>query len=155
VQSASPGLGNGSIRIDSLFGGEPSYDITWYDGSKGMVVTGLEAGHYTVSIRDALECTRVWAIEVPLQSAVDRLDPMGRFSLVNPSSGALVYTWTPTVQSDPLRYAIVDLAGQLVRQGTLHPGQHIEPLPGILPGYYRLMLHSEGIRLSYPLIIMP
>ncbi len=84
------GGSDGSLRIDSIFGGTLPYDITWQDGSKDSSLTQRPAGNYTVVVSDAEECQGQASI------AVEEPDPL---ALVLPEDAVFCdgqqYTLTP------------------------------------------------------------
>ena len=59
VVSSSPqncSTANGSASV-SVSGGQPGYSYTWSAGASSATATGLTAGNYTVTIKDAGSCT--------------------------------------------------------------------------------------------------
>lgn len=59
VQPACHGDGNGSVIIQEPIGGTAPYTYVWSHGATGMELTDLSAGTYSVTVTDAMGCSRV------------------------------------------------------------------------------------------------
>ena len=58
------GNNDASITINTISGGVAPYDIQWSNFGTGQVQTNLSAGIYTITITDALNCSKSFPIEI-------------------------------------------------------------------------------------------
>ncbi|RMF23363.1 MAG: hypothetical protein D6765_13195, partial [Bacteroidetes bacterium] len=63
------GNASGSILV-VVEGGTPPYEYYWSNGAEGPVLTGLEAGTYSLLLTDAEGCQEVFVFEVPLATSL-------------------------------------------------------------------------------------
>ena len=93
---------NGSISIQEPVGGTAPFTYVWSDGQTGTSITDLEAGTYSVTITDAMGCSKTVSSTVlsPRQISVSALvsnincNADGSFSIdLTPSGGTQPYTY--------------------------------------------------------------
>lgn len=59
VNPSCAGTSNGSIQVVSVSGGKGPYQLSWNIGLTQSTVAGLPSGAYSLTIKDALNCTTV------------------------------------------------------------------------------------------------
>lgn len=153
ISGTTAGNATGSIRIDSIKGGNPGYTIEWFDGSDGLSVEDLTSGTYTLTITDDGDCARMWEIEVPLINSLDPTYASGQFTYNNPARGVLMYNWKTAIPQDAT-YHFKDISGNEVLSGCIYTGTGEIPLPTVSTGYYNLILHTESGSVQYPVIVV-
>ncbi len=79
---------NGSIEL-LLSGGTAPYYVHWNNGDSVLIITGLSAGNYTVTVEDFYGCSATEAFSL---TAVQ--PPVAAFTWENPSGGTVNFTNT-------------------------------------------------------------
>jgi gliding motility-associated-like protein len=69
------GDNDASITINSISGGSPPYDVAWSNFGTGNSQFNLSAGTYTITITDALDCTRDFPISIE-EAPLFLIDPV-------------------------------------------------------------------------------
>lgn len=62
---------NGAIKITSVTGGTPPYDLSWSNGMMGDELINLDVGNYTLTVLDALGCQFRIGYAVSVNTAVE------------------------------------------------------------------------------------
>ncbi|GGG52357.1 PKD domain-containing protein [Bizionia arctica] len=69
------GDNDASITINNISGGIPPYTIAWSNFGTGMQQTNLSAGIYTITITDAINCSKSFPIEIE-EAPIFLIDPV-------------------------------------------------------------------------------
>ncbi|MGZ4086115.1 MAG: beta strand repeat-containing protein, partial [Bacteroidia bacterium] len=64
VTTANCGQSNGSATVSAI-GGTPAYSYTWSTSTTGPILTGAAAGTYTITVKDANNCSYTVAATIP------------------------------------------------------------------------------------------
>jgi gliding motility-associated-like protein len=87
------GLSDGSITV-SASGGTPSYSYAWSTGATGATISGLAAGNYTVTARDANSCTVAQTITITQPALLTASGVVTNVSCFGGNDGAVNITVT-------------------------------------------------------------
>ena len=114
---SSTGATDGSITIDSVYGGTPPYSYLWDTGDTGNTLVNLSAGVYIVTITDAIGCELVDSITVGLFTGLDELEEQQSSISIfpNPSSGQIIIQVTEK-QQGLIKIELIDLWGRTLLQ---------------------------------------
>lgn len=113
------GADNGSALVTAS-GGTPSYTYTWSNGFIGANATNLAPGNYTVTVKDANNCTTTGTVTVTAPPAINTNISS------TPSSGSNgTATCTATGGTAPLTYT-----------WNTTPPQYASTATGLAPGTY-------------------
>jgi len=108
------GEANGSISIIAS-GGTGSLTYAWAHGPTTQSVNGLEAGDYSVSIKDASDCEIIVEYTIGVVSSVSNIVGLDLFEATpNPTSGLLSVDIVIDERQD-LRFSLLDLSGKVHR----------------------------------------
>jgi len=152
--SATCGQANGSVLVASTTGGNPGYTYTWSpSGGNSTSETGLTAGNYIVTIKDATNCTYTAQTTVTSNSSIHLLlsSTPAKCGINNgsvtasasgglPAQGGYSYTWVPNVSSNSLAtglntgiytVSVSDSLGCVVTK-TITVGNKITPTLSVL-----------------------
>ena len=114
--SATCGQANGTATVTSTNGGNPGYTYLWSPmGGNSTSASGLTAGNYTVTIKDATNCTYTAQTTVtsnssinlslsstPAKCGINNGSVTANASGGLPSQNGYIYTWNPSVSSNNL-----------------------------------------------------
>ena len=68
-EESSPGSADGEAQV-LLPGNAPGYEISWSNGASTPVISGLEAGDYSVSVTNTEGCTAIATVKIQQKSAL-------------------------------------------------------------------------------------
>lgn len=127
VPTACPGASNGSITVTPTAGTAPfTYQLGAGPIQSSNVFTGLAAGTYTITVRDAIGCTRNITRTVGSGSAVLANTVPSGTSCFGASNGSV--TITPTNGTGPYTFVLDGITTQTGATSTtftgLAPGTH-------------------------------
>jgi len=134
---SSTGATDGSITIDSVYGGTSPYSYLWSTGDTVPSVDNLSVGIYTVTITDDIGCELVEAIEVGLFTNLSELISSESEITVypNPTTGDVQY-FLETELSGTVEINVYDLLGHSVFE-------YKKQIAGSYAG--NLFLHVDGV----------
>ena len=143
------GFGNGSASA-SATGGNGGYTYTWSDGQTGASIGGLVAGTYTVTVSDALGCTHIDSVQVPLL-IINIADIRPDLFQIGPVPfDELIVLRPQVVIEGQFQVRLIDQRGRLVYAEQVRSvgGMPVVLQPGTLPdGIYFLAIETTQGRL--------
>ncbi|MBR9921851.1 MAG: T9SS type A sorting domain-containing protein [Bacteroidetes bacterium] len=148
VATPDDGSGNGMIMVE-VSGGVPPYSYSWNTDpiQIGEVAVDLPFGEYEVVITDANGCTLIKEAKVELMSPTSEPYPEESRIYLRQS---LPETPDLSLLSDaplaaPLAWRIINLQGQVLRSGSLQPGQQQWDLDvsSLTAGMYLIQLEGN------------
>ncbi len=117
IQSVSnTGASDGSISIDSVYGGTPPYQYLWNTGAIESSISNLPTGTYTVTITDSIGCELVQSIDVDLFTSLEELANREASILIFPNPAVdQISVEVNSKQHGLIKLALYDVWGRLVR----------------------------------------
>lgn len=138
------GAADGTIAIDSTFGGVAPYSYFWEDGNAGPFRGNLPAGTYQVTIMDADSCLTVQSFEITAPNQVNnhQLGANIRF-FPNPADD-LIWIEAPPI-SEQAKFAIYLPTAQAILNVPLTNSRTEVSINGLLPGFYFWEIRDKGL----------
>jgi hypothetical protein len=141
------GSSNGSIQV-VIKGGKLPYRYIWSNGANTPTISNLSGGNYTLTVRDAANCVRMFSFTVKMNVAVS--DPTSKgpyFAYPNPvNSGATLY-WSTQVDVGKVRLSLMDLCGITLMEKTFAAvmgGEQYEWGVAVSAGVYLLRFEDSN-----------
>jgi gliding motility-associated-like protein len=85
------GAATGAVNL-TVTGGQPAYDFSWSNGETTEDITGLTAGVYSVTVKDANNCTATTSATVIQSNALVLNSSVDSIACANGNSGAIDIT---------------------------------------------------------------
>ena len=121
------GTGNGTATAATT-GGTPPYTYDWLSGQSTRTITGLFAGNYIITVRDANGCEQTDTILITSNVGIDDLASAGiqTFKVFpNPSEGDF-HLSIALLQVQPIELAVYDLQGKRIWTQSLRAAKEYE-----------------------------
>jgi Secretion system C-terminal sorting domain/SprB repeat/Beta-propeller repeat len=112
VQSTLCGSANGTVKLDSVYGGTAPYVLHWSTGSSIDSITNLSAGNYPLTITDNNGCVYTFSDSVPCVTGIDNIVEDNLLAVYPNPASTIVYI--NSAQKQDYRYLLRDIAGQIV-----------------------------------------
>ncbi len=140
------GSSNGSIQV-VIKGGKQPYRYIWSNGATTPNINNLPGGNYTLTVRDAANCVRMFSFTVKMNVSV--ADPTAEGSFVvypNPGRAGSALFWTSSQDAAYVKLSLLDLRGQSIFDKNFGPvvgGEHYECEFSLAPGIYLLRFEDN------------
>ena len=145
VIEATDNQANGSIAIE-VAGGTGAYNAVWSNGMTGLILQGVEAGEYFVSVTDEMGCVKVFGpIEVKSVTNVNDLGQFASISLYPNPTVDVINLKVDLRNTNSLNILLRDNSGKLVSQRNISGNNITEVInvSDLNPGIYMLELQTE------------
>ncbi|MDR2010826.1 MAG: carboxypeptidase regulatory-like domain-containing protein [Bacteroidales bacterium] len=130
--------GSGSITLD-ISGGVPPYTVNWEHGPNETILTGLNAGFYSVTVTDQNVCFDTKTIEVPFYSGLAGFSPENISVFPNPSTGNFTIKSTGIIEE----VSITNNLGEICYYKRLMDNTTTVN-PNLEPGIYIVCIKTEN-----------
>lgn len=133
VHVSPPGNNNGSIEL-LISGGTPPYYVQWNNGDSILIITGLTAGIYTVTVEDFYGCSATAAFEVGEPNGIHNDERLPFTIYPNPVNDVLFIEYS----KNSLSVSLFDQIGKEIKMAEI--GSLQVPVDELPPGIYLLLL---------------
>ncbi|HMX38801.1 MAG TPA: T9SS type A sorting domain-containing protein [Saprospiraceae bacterium] len=145
------GAADGTALADAS-GPNGPYKYAWSNGKSEALITGLSAGHYTVTVTDALGCTGVATVEIKVSTALHEVSGELELSLSpNPADAEALLSLSMQEHRE-LSVRVLDALGRTVAEpwvGRMASGTLRLDVGGLPAGVYWVQVRAgerTGVR---------